>query len=496
MAGLYNPIRDEENMKKARASPDAYAWNWINPFVKGLKKTWADYGLYSVYPSIEDMLIDSELCGSRQRELTFSMVRSNPKINGYSLTSMIDGYEGEGIMDNFREFKPSNLPVLQAGWAPLRWCLFVNPTNAYADRPLHVKVAIANEDCLPAGPYPATLKISGAQGAVWTSRVTVRVPEGRDPPLAYTLLDQDITIPGLSAGTYTLEATLDQGKNAASNTLCFIVTSREDFPDHLGRITVLGVAPNVRDFLAGRGADVHDYAEGESIDREVIVIGSSFTGNAAAWRALYARIARGAHAVFLSPRVFGFDTHLWTLGWMPIKWLAVGRTTYLKNGKHGVVNVREWTCDNPADRDQWLYENRIDEKEWLYHREIVAKNVPAFAGLQPKLMTPDYYGDLLATGTYFDAIAIPDETDAVAFRLGMDNAPWSYVDGVVLGTYRHHAGHFTINGFDLLGHLGNPAADRLLLNLVVDAKSDAAALQPLPAGYEVEMDSFGFRDPL
>jgi len=64
----------------------------------------------------------------------------------------------------------------------------------------------------------------------------------------------------------------------------------------------------------------------------------------------------------------------------------------------------------------------------------------------------------------------------------------------VLGTYRHHAGHFTVNGLDILGHLGNPAADRLLLNLVAEAQSDAAALQPLPADYDAEMEALGIRD--
>ena len=123
------------------------------------------------------------------------------------------------------------------------------------------------------------------------------------------------------------------------------------------------------------------------------------------------------------------------------------------------------------------------------------KRGPAFAGLQLKLMTPEYYGNLLEDPAFFDAVAVPDETEAVALRCEFYlNTEAGYEDGVVLGTYSHHAGHFTINGFNLLGHLGNPAADRLLLNLVGEAAADAAPLQPLPSNYDAEMDSLGIRD--
>ena len=33
----------------------------------------------------------------------------------------------------------------------LRWCLLVEPTHAYADQPIHIKVSLANEDVLAGG---------------------------------------------------------------------------------------------------------------------------------------------------------------------------------------------------------------------------------------------------------------------------------------------------------------------------------------------------------
>jgi len=66
-------------------------------------------------------------------------------------------------------------------------------------------------------------------------------------------------------------------------------------------------------------------------------------------------------------------------------------------------------------------------------------------------------------------------------------------DGVIVGTYRHHAGKFTVNAFNLLGSLGMPAADRMLVNMAAHAAATAAPLQPLPEKYDEELDKLGIR---
>jgi hypothetical protein len=146
----------------------------------------------------------------------------------------------------------------------------------------------------------------------------------------------------------------------------------------------------------------------------------------------------------------------------------------------------------------------VEDNDWLYHKDVVAMNGPAFDRLQTKLMTPEYYEGVLAQTPHFEGTAHPDETDAVAIRcVGLVSSKrafnfglgdMDYEDGVMLGTYRHHAGRFTVNALNILGNLGNPAADRLLVNLVKEARSDAATVQPLPANYEAEMASLGIAD--
>jgi len=271
--------------------------------------------------------------------------------------------------------------------------------------------------------------------------------------------------PGLPEGSYQLEAELTGRANAAASRLPFTVT-RPLAAETVGAVTALGLEPAARQLLLRTGATIHEYAAGEKIDREVILVGGAFSGRAADWRALYSRCAQGAHVIFLSPGVFLAEAKAKSAipHWLPL-------------GSKGTLSY---------DRD------------WLYHKDVVAKSGPAFARLPTKLMTPEDYAEVLSETPYFSGVTTPDQTEAVAIRcVGIiGGAPGSggpgffeYRDGVMLGTYRYQAGHFTLNALNILGQIGNPAADRLLLNLVAEARADAAPVQPLPADFATELAS-------
>jgi hypothetical protein len=461
-AGLgssYNALRDQRKMQQAGAAKSAFAWRWITPAVENLQRAWTAYHLETLYPSIEEMLVDSELNAARQREIMFNVVRGNPRINGYSLTSWVDCWGlAEGVIDGFRECKPGHLAVLREGWAKLRWCLFVNPVHVYAGAPVHLKVALASEDALPAGTYPVTLRIAAGRQVLWQKAATVTIPAGQDPPLAYTVLDEDVAPAGLVEGTCSLSASLDHRDNAASHELSFFVSERSKQPRDLGPITLLGVKPPVRALLAAHGATLREFAPRERLDREVILVGDTVAGGAAAWRSLYAHVACGAHAVFLSPAVF-------SAGATPNRWLALA---------------------NKGDQ--------VGRRDWLYHKDVVAKPHPFLAGLQTRILTPDYYAEVLADTRFFRNVSPPDDTVAVAIHCTMGDGAFECSSGVMLGTYRHHAGRFTLNALNLLSNLGHPAADRLLLNLPAHARGTAAAVHPLPANYDAELGAMGIVD--
>lgn len=466
----YDPFNEQRELERAGAAANAYAWNWVRPALRGLQQTWKTYGLNEVYPSIETMLRDSALAQSRQRARTFSRVRANPKVIGFNLSSLNDAWgSGEGFIDNFRQFKPGELEVLRAGWAPLRWCLLTDSSNLYPDQPLHLRASLANEDRLPAGDYPARFKISGPGGVVWRKASTIQIRSGADAPMAWSAFEGDISLAGTEPGAYVLETELSGRTNAAAGRLEFTV-ARPVRSQPLGQITVLGVNDPTRALLRRSGAELRDYVAGAPSDREAILVGDGFHGTPAAWRALFARCARGAAVVFLAPNVLLADP-------------AAGR------------GAPQWL---PLRQKGTL----VRDVEWLYHKDVVAKPGPAFIHLPTGLMTPESYQGVLAETPYFAGLAVPDETAAVAVRcVGIIASAggakggvgyFEYRDGVMLGSYRHHAGRFTINALNLLPQLGNPAADALLLNLAAEARSRAASLQPLPGDYDAELSALGY----
>jgi hypothetical protein len=476
MGSSFDPLTEGAMMEKLHVPDYVVSWSWIRAGIAGMKHTWSAYGLEGTYPDMHDFIVDSDLSAAKQRAITFSMVRGNPQINGYNLTSIEDFWgAGEGVMNNFRDFKSGHLEMLRAGWAPLRWCLLVNPANVYGGKPLHVRVALANMDVLRAGDHGATLSISGPAGEVWRQPVTAHVQE--NGPLAYTLFDQDVTIPSLRPGRYSLKAQLegsDQpvhvaingtarvegvGINAAAGRWDFTVTAHEALPKITGSVSVAGVPQAVRDLLTAQGAQLRDFAPHAMFDRETILVGGDFKGAAADWRALYSHVAQGAHAVFL-------DENAFRLGDAQNQWLAIP--------EKGTQNT---------------------DPEWLYHQDCVAKaGQGIFAGLPVKLMEPLDYGQLLANARFFAGTTVPDDTAAVAIRSTLGNH-YEYKDGVMIGTYKLGAGRFTINAFDLAGTVGHPATDRLLVNLVTTAQADAARVTPLPGDFNATLDKLGIVDP-
>jgi hypothetical protein len=163
-----------------------------------------------------------------------------------------------------------------------------------------------------------------------------------------------------------------------------------------------------------------------------------------------------------------------------------------------VVFLDEKTFNGKKGKNNWL---AIPEKgdqdgapDWLYHKDVIAKvDHPVLTGLQTKLMSPEFYGALLADTHHFKNMTLPADVSAVAVYSSLTDR-YHFFDGVMIGAYPFHAGHFTINAFNILGTVGRPATDRLLLNLVIQAKADAAPLAPLPADYDAEMDKLGITD--
>jgi hypothetical protein len=132
---------------------------------------------------------------------------------------------------------------------------------------------------------------------------------------------------------------------------------------------------------------------------------------------------------------------------------------------------------------------------WVYHREDVAKRHPIFDGLPDGGIMDWYYYLQVTPQMLFDGQQPPDDTAAAAFAPGCEQeSPTVFRSGVIAGTYRFGAGHFVINTLRILENLDkNPAADRLLLNMVRYGsglvKNPPA---PLPADFDRQLRAIGY----
>lgn len=275
-----------------------------------LQADWQRWGFEDVYPFCQDMLRDSERLHVTQRRYNFDLVRSNPKLCGWNLTGMLDhGLTGEGPWTFWREWKPGACEAISDGWAPLRWCLFVTPMHAYAGDKVRLEAVLANEDVLPPGEYPATLRVHGQTGTIWEKDVTLRIPEigpGGLPPMAIPAFCEEVTLHA-PAGRYVFAAELRRCGAPFGDRKEFYLSDRNALPKaEEPAVRLFGVAGNLRDWLESRGLPSRPLRDGERKQREVILVGEemSLAEDKTGWQTLAEAMARGACAVFLSPRAF------------------------------------------------------------------------------------------------------------------------------------------------------------------------------------------------
>jgi len=199
-----------------------------------------------------------------------------------------------------------------------------------------------------------------------------------------------------------------------------------------------GLEKPVVKWLRKQGVTVREFTDGPARTPEVILVGKPDKSTREEWLGLARRVARGGVAVFLEPVAFkhGEDT----THWLPLA----------QKGK----------CIRIGD--------------WLYHKECVAKRHPIFEGMQTGLLDWNDYDQAIGHDM-FSGQEDPDEMICAAFYPCM--LPWiagtTYGSGAMVASYRLGAGRFILNTMNVCGQLDrNPAADRLLLNLVRYAQAN------------------------
>jgi hypothetical protein len=298
---ITNVIRTLRWYEQIGARADLAEVELFREQARRLEADWKQWDMEGVYPFPEDMMRDSERLHTRQRMIGFDMVRSNPKICGFNVTGMLDhGYVGEGVWTFWREWKPGTAEGFCDGWAPLRWCLFVNPLHGYAGGKFTLRAVLANEDVLPPGEYPVRLRVCGPAGTAWEKRLTLRIPQpplGEDGPLAVEVFEGKVAL-NVPAGEYEFAASMDRGGAPFGGRLKFRLTDRASLPKVKPVVRVWGLGKEIEGWLRQRGVRVAPF-EGKPARRgEVILVGKC--PDRKGWPALAGEIARGSCAVFLS----------------------------------------------------------------------------------------------------------------------------------------------------------------------------------------------------
>jgi hypothetical protein len=253
------------------------------------------------------------------RKIEANALRANPNLVAYNITGLVDlPTTGEGMLaTTFRELKPGVVDAMFDAFAPLRWCLFVEPVQVYRGRKAKIEAVLANEDVLAPGPYPVRLQVVGPRSvSVLDRTITVKIPDPKarpQPPLALPVFAEDVVIDGPS-GKYRFLATFQKGAAAAGGQIEFYVADPAEMPRVETEVVVWGDDPDLGKWLSANGIENRAFTPGAQTSREVIVAGyRPAPGEGRAFAELARHIARGSHAVFLYPEIFmkGDDRTRW-----------------------------------------------------------------------------------------------------------------------------------------------------------------------------------------
>lgn len=416
---LWRAVRHYERIGKEHAEDAVFYRDKLDRFMAD----WQRWRMYECFASPEQFFAESNRRMGRERLRGLNALRANPNVVGHSLTGTVDqGMTGEGLFTTFRELKPGTVDAVFEAWAPLRFCLFVEPVHVYRGTSVRLEAVLANEDALRPGEYPVRLAVVGPDmHREFETLATLTVPEpddGQEPAFAQLFFSEQVAIAG-GSGRYRFLATMEQGGAPAGGETEFYVADRADMPPVDAEVTLWGDDTGLAAWLAGN--DIA-YTQGSAAAATGVMLVS---GSAPEWDLLLQRIEDGASAVFLSPDAF-------RLGDDP-----TGRLPLVRRGTVTAL------------------------PSWLYHKEEWAKPHPVFDGLPTGLMDYTYYRELIPD------VVFAGQEDPVEAIAGANQASIDYSSGLLVATYRLGRGLMLLNTLRIREHLGaHPAADRLLRNML------------------------------
>jgi hypothetical protein len=404
---------------------------------RGLAQIPVLYGLYDkhkmyeVYGTPELLIRASQTHQAEMRTRLIDYIRSNPRINGYSMTQGTDiNNTGEGVLELVTDMKDGLSAALIDGWSDTRFCVNIDHYNQYKTETLDTDIYLSDLGALEVKEYTVRITVSGDNGVVWEKELpfTPQRDKNGNYVSSVQIFCDKIALTDLPAGEYRLNATLVGTK--VSNTKLFWVADKKDLPKLSGTVYVIGFKENALSLMKDAGLDVRDLDVNNIVPGCTILLGGKNMKNRDL-RAIYTAVEEtGATVAVINPAAIGD----WGYANIPL-----GSAVY------------QFECNN-----------------WLYHYDTLLINGTLFDGLPTGIMDTYYYEDVY-TNTYFNIPVEPREALAMNLLIGIVGGQTDKPDlrqGVVAGAYDHGEGTIFVHTFKIMENLGSPVADRMMLNMI------------------------------
>lgn len=422
---------------------------------------WKRWRLADCWARPEDFFAESDRTMASLRLIGENAVRANPNLRGHFFCAIVDSdFDGCGVLNSFRELKPGSTDVMADVWAPLRWCLFVEPVHVYRGAKVQIEAVLANEDVLRPGEYPVRIQIVGPKGLrLFEKTITAKIPDPKgspEPPLALPLFSEAVAMDGPS-GKYRFLVTFERGAAAAGGEVEFHLTDPADMPTVQKEVVLWGEDPDLAKWLAERGVRVKAFAQASAESREIILVGLKPPGGAGAkeFAELARRIAGGSTAIFLCPAVFANGDQ--PTGWLPLA---------TKGAVAGFNQVGGY-----------------------YRGDAFAKRHAIFDGLPcGGILDYTFYREIIPQVAW-SGLDTPSEVVAGAIR-----ATLGYGSGLLVSVHELGAGRFILNTLLIRENLGrDPGSERLLRNMLNYASRDVdQPLVELPDDFNQQLQAMGY----
>jgi hypothetical protein len=440
--------RHYEQMGAEYAEDALYYRDKLNQFMVD----WEKWNLGRIWTSPEDYFTDSERNMVKLRREAGNALRANPFLAGYTFCALPDSdFNGVGLLNNFREFKPGVVDLQTDLTSPVRWCLFAEPVSIYNNGKLKLEAILSNLDALRAGEYSVGIEVVAPDNRrVFKEKLNLTIPASSgssELPLVKEVFSREVPISG-PEGAYKFLVYFEHGAAATGGEIMFNVFDPARMPPVKQEVVLWGKDDGLAQWLNNQKIKWRTFDEQSKGQRELILVGNAGE-DLPAFRVLTSRMASGANVVFLSPSIFA-------RGDKPLSLLPL-------------VDKGTLTANNSIVGG-------------YYRDDAIAPKHPVFEGLiSGGVLDYRFYRNIITQGGYgLTGVSTPEDLIVAGIR-----AQFGYASNIQMATYNFGAGSFVINTLRIRENLGtDPVADRLLRNMLNYASPDLnKPITELPADF-------------